>query len=168
MAAGENIDFTLAKHDERDRTALEAPTHRDRDGHISLREANSSRAVSLPMNVDPPPAHSLLYVLWQVSRLVQLTRTTSWGRYDRQDGYQRPGAAAPSWRRSLAGLSAAPSPRCWSPSRPRPPSSSRSALVWAVAWQKPPVRPLPVCRRLLRDLLGQDREDAARTVRFRF
>ena len=45
---------------------LQAPTHRDRDAAITLREANSSRAVSLPVMAHPPPAHSMLYVLWQV------------------------------------------------------------------------------------------------------
>ena len=168
MAAAENMDFTLAKHDERDRTALEAPTHRDRDGHISLREASSSRAVSSPVNVDPPPAHSLLYVLWQVSRLVRSPRTTSWSRFNREDGHHRLGAAAPAWRRSSARLPAAPSLRRRSPSRPRPPSLCRSALAMVVAWQLPLARPLPTSRRLLWNLVRWHAEGAARTLSFCF
>ena len=151
----------LSQHDERGRAALEEPAHRERDGHFSLREANSSRAVSLPMKVHPPPAHSMLYVLWQVRRLVQPPRTTSWSRFNRQDGHQRPGAAAPAWRASSARRLTAPSSRCWSLRWPTRPSSSRSALVWAVASQQPLARPLPACRRLLRDLVGLYGGDAA-------
>ena len=156
MCPAENTDFNPSKHDESGRTVLEAPAHRDRDAAITLREASSLRPVRSPMNVDPPPAHSMLYVLWQVRRLVQPPRTTSWSRYDRQDGDHRPGAAAPAWRACSARLLAAPSSRSWSPRWPRPPSSSRSALVWAVAQQQPPARSLPVCPRLLWHLLGED------------
>ena len=66
----------------------EAPSHRLRDGRLSLREANSSPQARLPMTVHPPPAHTHIYVLWQVNSLVQPMRTTSWTRFDRQDGSQ--------------------------------------------------------------------------------
>ena len=67
MCPAENIHFNPSQHDERGGTALEAPAHRDRDGHFSLREANSSRAVSLPMILHPPPTAHISSVLWQVS-----------------------------------------------------------------------------------------------------
>ena len=66
----------------------EAPSHRLRDGRLSLREANSSPQARLPMTVHSPPAHTHIYVLWQVNSLVQPMRTTSWTRFDRQDGSQ--------------------------------------------------------------------------------
>ena len=165
---GENKGFNSPKHDDCDAGALEAPAHRDRDAAISLREANSSRAVRLPVNLHPPSAHSCAHALWQVSRLVRPPRMTSWSRYDRQDGDHRPGAAAPAWRACSARLPAAHSSRCWSPSWPRPPSSSRSALATPFALQQPPAHALTVCRRLLRNLVGRHGEGAARTLSFRF
>ena len=169
MCPAENSDFNPSKHDERGRTVPEGPSHRDRDGRFSLcGEANSSRLVRLSINVDHPPAHSMLYVLWQVRRLVQPPRATSWSRYDRQDGDHRPGAAAPAWRACSARLLAAPSSRSWSPRWPRPPSSSRSALATPFALQQPPAHALTVCRRLLRNLVGRHGEGAARTLSFRF
>ena len=68
---GENRDFRLPKHDDRDGAALEAPAHRDRDAAISLREANSSRAVRSPMSLHPPSAHPRAPFVWQVSCLVR-------------------------------------------------------------------------------------------------
>mgnify|MGYP001337742126 CR=1 FL=1 len=67
---GENRNFNSPKHDDRDGAALEAPAHRDRDAAISLREANSSRAVRLPVTLHPPSAHPCAPALWQVSCLV--------------------------------------------------------------------------------------------------
>ena len=51
MARGENPKFNLAKCDEREAVAHEAPPHRDGDVTISPREANSWREVSSPMNL---------------------------------------------------------------------------------------------------------------------
>ena len=68
---GENSNFNSPKHDDREEAALEAPAHRDRDAAISLREANSSRAVRSPMSLHPPSAHPRAPFVWQVSCLVQ-------------------------------------------------------------------------------------------------
>ena len=68
---GENRNFNSPKRDDGNAAALEGPAHRVRDAAISLREANSSRAVRLPVNLHPPSAHSCAHALWQVSRLVR-------------------------------------------------------------------------------------------------
>ena len=70
LAAAENIDFSPPKHDERKGAVLEGPAHRLRNAAISLREANSSRAVRSPMSPHPPFLCPHAHALWQVSRLV--------------------------------------------------------------------------------------------------
>ena len=128
-----------------------------------MSSGNWSGANAKQRKRNAPP---MLYVLRQVSRLVRSPRTTSWSRFNREDGHHRPGAAAPTWRRSSARLPAAPSLRRRSPSRPRPPSLCRSALAMVVAWQLPLARPLPTSRRLLWNLVEWHAEGAARTLSF--
>ena len=164
----ENTDITLAKHHERGGTTRKDGARDDRRVRISLREATSCAAVSLPMTVHPPFCALMSSLLRQVSRLVRSPRTTSWSRFNREDGHHRLGAAAPAWRRSSARLPAAPSLRRRSPSRPRPPSLCRSALAMVVAWQLPLARPLPTSRRLLWNLVRWHAEGAARTLSFVF
>ena len=78
-AAGELykiLDPTNTMNAERRRATGEAPSHLLRGGRLSLREANSAPQARLPMTVHPPPsasAHTHIYVLWQVSSLVQAT-----------------------------------------------------------------------------------------------
>ena len=67
MARGENPNFKLAKRDERERAAHEAPSQRDRGIAISLREANSWRAVSSSVTLHPPFLRSRAPAVWQVS-----------------------------------------------------------------------------------------------------
>ena len=106
MCPAENPDFHPSKHDEGGTAALEAPAHRHRDGHFSLREANSSRAVSLPMTLHPPPTAHISSVLWQVS---------SWcgrrGRHAGADSTVKMITTAPEARHPAAGGAPPPSRR---------------------------------------------------------
>ena len=71
MARGQNPNFKLAKRDERERATHEATSHRDRDIAFSLREANSSRAVSSSVILHPPFLRSRARAVWQVSSLAR-------------------------------------------------------------------------------------------------
>ena len=71
MARGEIPKFNLAKRDEREAAAHEAPPHRDGDVTISPREANSWREASSPVILHPPFLCSLAHAVWQVSSLAR-------------------------------------------------------------------------------------------------
>ena len=67
MAKGEHVNCNLAKRDEREAAAHEAPPHCDGDVALSLREANSWREVSSPAILHPPILCSLAHAVWQVT-----------------------------------------------------------------------------------------------------
>ena len=74
-ARGEHPKLNLAKCDEREAAAHEAPPHRDGDVTISPREANSWREVSSPMVLHPPFSaltSTCCVAQWQVSCLAPL------------------------------------------------------------------------------------------------
>ena len=75
--------FILPKYDERDARRPEDQAQRDRDTSISLREANPSREVGLPVNTDPPPPHPdgcVVQVAGELHKMVELARQTRFRR----------------------------------------------------------------------------------------
>ncbi len=83
MAAEKNTCFTLPIYDERDARRPEDQAQRDRDTSISLREANPSREVGLPVNTDPPPPHPdgcVVQVAGELHKMVELARQTRFRR----------------------------------------------------------------------------------------
>ena len=83
MAAEKNTFFTLPKYDERDARRPEDQDQRDRDTSISLREANPSREVGLPVNTHPPPPHPdgcVVQVAGELHKMVELARQTRFRR----------------------------------------------------------------------------------------
>ena len=159
---GENRNFNSPEHDDRDGAALEAPAHRDRDAAISLREANSSRAVRSPMSLHPPFCTPTCTFCVAGELLGAAAPTTHWSRFNRQDGHQQPGAAAPCCRGSNPACPAASSRRSWPPPPPPPPSSRWMPCFAAGVCQLRPVSPPLACCHLLRNLLGRAAEEGAR------
>ena len=165
---GENRDFSSPKQDDRDRAALEAPAHRDRDAAISLREANSSRAVRSPMSLHPPFCTPTCTFCVAGELLGAASTTTRWTRFNRQGEHQRPGAAAPCWRRSTPAWPAASSRRSWPPPLPPPASLRRVPCFAPGVWQPGAASPPPACCHLLWNLLGRAPEEGARVLVARF